>query len=151
MRWLTIAAGVALAAMYAAWSVQVADLRASHATALAAEQKLTSDAKAEVAAYKLEVEKINADNAREFADATRALWLEERAQAKAADTARAKAAAEQRRREAKSSELLRILNDAKPEDVAPIGPAVRDFLDRVRREQRSAAVESDQATRGNAN
>jgi predicted transcriptional regulator len=139
VKWLGLGAALALALIYAAWSVQVSDLRASHASVLAAEQKRTADGRAAFDAYKLQVEQIAADTERNRAASINQV-LDKVSELQAEnERLRGAATAAERRRADLARELLRMLDNAAPSETSRLGTAVLRYLDRVRVEQRAAA------------
>lgn len=138
-RWGFAAIGGALLVLvYGAWSIQVADLRSTHATAISAEQQKTRDVEKQWGDYKLQVEQTISNNAREARDALRAQL--DRNEELNATTERLRAAnsAAFRERDRLSAELLRRLNNAPktPESFLD-GPGIAYY--RSLREQQLAA------------
>jgi hypothetical protein len=148
IRWLGIAAAIALVVMYAAWSVQVSNIRADAASAATAAEKVYSDLKGMFDAYKLQVEQGISDQATIRANENLAALDRERALQAEADRLRIQASTATRQRNEASQKLLEALSHAPQTDVSPLDTGSREFFARLRGQQLAPTTTSDQATRG---
>jgi len=145
--WLPAALGLALVLSNGLWAIRHYRAETAHTVALAAEQVKTRAAQAAFDAYKLQVEQSISDQAAQTArQNAEALDRLSEAQAEI-DRLRGVVGAAAKVRDELSSRLTRELNDAPPEDVNRLGPAVLGYLDRVRAAQASARAADHPVTR----
>ena len=130
---------LALVLMFAAWSIQVSNLRADHAGAMTAEKERSSLIQKGWDAYKLQVEQGISDTARIHANENLAALDRERALQAEADRLRSQAATVTRQRNEASQALLKALANAPLTDVSPLDPGSRDFYRRLRQQQTARA------------
>jgi hypothetical protein len=137
-RYIGIGATIALVVMYAAWSVQVSNLRADAANAATMAEKVYSDLKGAFDAYKLQVEQGISDQATIRANENLAVLDRERALQAEADRLRIQANTATRQRNEASQKLLEALRNTPQADVTLLGPAALSYLESVRAIQRGA-------------
>lgn len=136
--WLGLGAALALGLMYAAWSVQVSNLRAEHARDIAAVEKIASAIKGEYDAYKLEVEQTIGNNARTARQELQSQLDRNEQLAAENDRLRQQYATAMRERDDASRERTRILNNAPRTTDSLIDVRSRDFYRSVRERQLAA-------------
>lgn len=131
-RWGFAAIGaVALVVVYAAWAIQVADLRSD----VSDEQQKTRDVQSQFDSYKLMVEQqISDERANRLREVTEALAQRDKLQEEA-DRLQTAAAIAERRRVQASNQLLEALRHAPQIDTSPLGAGARAYLDSVRSQQ----------------
>lgn len=129
---------VGVVLMYLGWTFQVSNIRAEHATEIAAEQKRSADTQRAFDDYKLQVSQQIANQERIRADENLTALNEREAMAAEIDRLRVVNATATRQRNEVSQELTKVLNNAKATDINQLGPAVRTYLDGVRKRQRVA-------------
>lgn len=137
--WLLGGSALALVLMYAGWSIQVSNIRAEHAFLIGQEQKATADTKGAWDAYKLQVEQqIGSNASARVRELSAALDRASELQAEV-DRLRGLYAQAQAQSEAKESERVRELNNAKKDQDSLLDARTRDYYRRLRSEQLAAA------------
>ena len=145
-------AALALVLMFAAWQVQVSNVRSAATTAISAEKDKTRTVQGQFDSYKLEVEQAITDQANiRLAEAAKQADDQAKLQ-EANDRLRASYAASTKERNDLSAELLRRLNNAPKTPESALDAGTREYYGRLRDAQLTAAsATSDQATRGSPN